>query len=142
MYHYLYQHLTNKHVQLYLLTLLYFTLLTCLLTPWSRVLLGKRTGSQLVKKLPAFGGTRRFITMFLRVTCPCPQPDQSSPCPPSPSLIIHLNIILLSMPGSSMWFLSLRFPHQNPVCNTTLPHSATCLAHLILYLITRTIFGG
>ena len=33
-----------------------------LLTPWNRVLLEKLTGPQLVKKLPAFYGTRRFIT--------------------------------------------------------------------------------
>jgi len=42
-------------------------LLTYLLTkftPWSRVLLEKLTGSQLVKKFPAFYGTRRFITPF------------------------------------------------------------------------------
>jgi hypothetical protein len=31
-------------------------------TPWSRVLLEKLTGFQLVKKFPAFYGTRRFIT--------------------------------------------------------------------------------
>jgi len=36
-------------------------LLTYLLTPWCRVL-EKLTGLQLVKKLPAFHGTRRFIT--------------------------------------------------------------------------------
>ena len=35
-----------------------------LFTPWSRVLLDKVTGSQLVKKYPAFYGTRRFITAF------------------------------------------------------------------------------
>ena len=35
-----------------------------LLTPWSGVLLQNLTGSQLVKKLPAFYGTRRFITAF------------------------------------------------------------------------------
>jgi len=35
-----------------------------LLTPWSRVLLEKLTGSQLVKKFPAFYGTRRFFTAF------------------------------------------------------------------------------
>ena len=34
------------------------------LTPWSRVRLEKPTGSQLVKKFPAFYGTRRFITAF------------------------------------------------------------------------------
>jgi len=37
-------------------------ILTYLLTPWSRVLLEKLTGRQLVKKFPAFYGTRRFIT--------------------------------------------------------------------------------
>jgi len=37
-------------------------LLTYLLTPCSRVLLEKLTGSQLVKKFPAFYQTRRFIT--------------------------------------------------------------------------------
>jgi len=35
---------------------------TYLLTPWSRVLLEKLTGLQLVKKFPAFYRTRRFIT--------------------------------------------------------------------------------
>jgi hypothetical protein len=34
----------------------------CLLISWSRVFLEKLTGSQLVKKFPAFYGTRRFIT--------------------------------------------------------------------------------
>jgi len=35
-----------------------------LLTPWSRFLLEKVTGFQLVKKLPAFYGNGRFITAF------------------------------------------------------------------------------
>ena len=33
-----------------------------LLTPWSRVLLEKLASLQLVKKFPAFYGTRRFLT--------------------------------------------------------------------------------
>ena len=37
-----------------------------LLTPWGRVLLEKLTGFQLLKKLPEFYGTRRFITAFTR----------------------------------------------------------------------------
>ena len=41
-----------------------FALLTYLFTPWSRVLLEKLTGSQLVIKFPAFYETRRFITAF------------------------------------------------------------------------------
>jgi len=38
-----------------------------LLTPWHRVLLEKLTGLQLVKKFPAFHGTRRFITALTSV---------------------------------------------------------------------------
>ena len=34
------------------------------LTPWSRVLLEKLASLQLVKKFPAFYGTRRFLTAF------------------------------------------------------------------------------
>jgi len=39
-------------------------ILTYLLTPWSRVLFEKLTSSQVVKKFPAFYGTRKFITTF------------------------------------------------------------------------------
>ena len=39
-------------------------LLIHLFSPWSRVLLEKLTGFQLLKKFPAFYGTRRFITAF------------------------------------------------------------------------------
>ena len=42
-------------------------LLTYLLTPWCRVLLEKLTGLQLLKKFPAFHGTRRFITALTAV---------------------------------------------------------------------------
>jgi len=41
-----------------------FYLLTYVLTPWSRDLLEKLTGFQLVKKFPAVYGTRKFITAF------------------------------------------------------------------------------
>ena len=37
---------------------------TYLLTPWCRVLLETLTGLQLVKKFPAFHGTRRFFTVL------------------------------------------------------------------------------
>ena len=46
----------------FLLRLLYY-----LLTPWCRVLLEQLTGLQLVKKFPAFHGTRRFITALTSV---------------------------------------------------------------------------
>ena len=50
-------------VIIYLLTYL----LTHSLTPWCRVLLEKLTVLQLVKKFPAFHGTRRFITALTSV---------------------------------------------------------------------------
>jgi hypothetical protein len=49
-------------IPLYLLT--YLGLFTYSLTPWSRVILEKLTGSQLVRKFHAFYGIRRFITSF------------------------------------------------------------------------------
>jgi len=75
-------------------------------------------------------------------TCPYPEPARSGPYPTSHFLDIHLNIILLSRPGSSKWSLTLRFPHQNPVYPSLSLIRATCPAHLILLdFITRTILG-
>ena len=46
-------------------------------------------------------------------TCPYPETDQFIHSPPQSHFLIDLYIILPSMPGSSKWSLSLRFPHQN-----------------------------
>ena len=51
----------------YLRTYIFTYLRTYLLTPRTRFLLGKLTGFQLVKKFPAFYGTRRFITTLTSV---------------------------------------------------------------------------
>jgi hypothetical protein len=72
--------------------------------------------------------------------CHCPEWDQSSPCPQFHFKKIHFNIILLSMPRSSKWSLSLRFPHQHSVCCFLTPVCATCSSHH-LDLITWIMFG-
>ena len=55
--------------------------------------------------------------------CLYPEAAQSNPYPTSNFLRIHLNIILPFTPWSPKWPLSLRFPHQNPVYASPLPHT-------------------
>ena len=75
---------------------------------------------------------------------PVPILSQISPVHALPAhlLKIHFSIIHPSTPGPSKWSISLRFPHQNPVCTSSLPIHATYPAHLIhLDLIIGIIFG-
>jgi hypothetical protein len=54
-------------------------------TPWSRALFEKLSGSQLVKKFPAFMEPDGSLPYSQEpATCPCPEPGQSSPCPHIP----------------------------------------------------------
>jgi len=63
-----------------------------------------------------------LCTQLLAI-CPYPEPDQYWPCLPSYLFKVHSNTTLPSTPRSSKWFLSLRFPHQNPVCTSSLPQT-------------------
>ena len=111
-----------------------------LLTPWCRVLLEKLTGLQLVKKFPAFHGTRRFITALTSVRHPSlswASPIQSIyPHPTSwrSILILSTHLRLGLLPSS--------FPSKTLYNPLSSPIHATCPAHLILLdFITRTILG-
>ena len=119
-------------------------ILTYLLTPWSRVFLEKLTGFQLVKKFPAFSGTRRFITAFTSAHHPSLSwGSLIQSMPPHPTswraILILSSHLHLGLPSGS---LPSGFPTKTLYTPLLFPISTTCPAHLILLdSITRTILG-
>ena len=106
-------------------------------------ILEKLSGSQLVMKFPAFYGTRRFITAFTsarHLSLSWVSSIQSMPPHPTSWRFILILSSHLRLGLPSGLFPSV-FPHQNPVYVCLFPIRATCPAHLILDLITRTILS-
>ena len=115
-----------------------------LLTPWCRVLLEKLTGLQLVKKFPAFYGTRKFITALTSVhhlSLSWASPIQSTYTHPTSwrSILILSTHLCLVLPSG---LIPSGFPTKTLYTPFSSPIHATCLAHLILLdFITYTILG-
>ena len=114
-----------------------------LLTPWSRILLEKLTGSTASQKIPRIFGTQRFLTVFTsarHLSLSWANSIQS----PQPPLTSWRSILILSSHlrvGLPNGLFPSGFPTR-PLC-TPLPSPirATCPAHLILDFTTRTILG-
>ena len=114
-----------------------------LLTPWSRVLLEKLTGSAVSQEIPSILWNPEVPHCTHKCPSPVPILSQLHTIPKTPShfLKIHLNSILPCTSRFPQWSLSLRFPHQNPVHTSTLSHTRHMPRpeeYIYIYIYTHT----
>ena len=118
--------------------------LTYLLTPWSRVLLEKLTGSAASQEIPRIFGTRRFLTVLTsdrHLPLSWANSIQSPQPPPTSwrSILILSSHLHLGLPSG---LLSSGFPTRTLCTPLPSPTRTTCPAHhILLDFTTRTILG-
>ena len=126
------RHVNNALAALYwrreVREIFYLATLTYLLTPWCRVLPEQLTGLQLVKKFPAFHGTRRFITALTSIrhlSLSWASPIQSIyPYPTSwRSILILSTHLQLGLPSGSFPPVSPPRPYTLPSPRPYAPHA-------------------
>ena len=104
---------------------LYFINMYYLLTPWCRVLLENLAGLQLVKKFPAFHGTRRFITALTSVRhLSLSWTSQIQSIYPHPTSRRSILILSTHLRLGLTIGIFPSFPHQDPIHVPLLTHTS------------------
>ena len=132
---------THTHTHTHIYIYIYIHVLSPYwLTPCSTVLLEKLTGLQLVKKFPAFYGTRRFITTFTstsNLSLSRSSSIQSISLHPTTcrTILILSSHLRLGLPSGLIPWLS----HQNPA-QAPPPYAihAPPISYVCIYIRTHT----
>ena len=134
--------LLNIWTQCYLLI---YSITYLLTYSWSRVLIVKLTGFQLVKKFPAFYGTQRFITAFTRarqLSLSSARSIQSNPPQPTcwTSILILSSNLCLGLPSGlfSSGVPPKLYTHKSVIS----PIRAIWPSHFILLNLKNRTFLG